>query len=147
MIRIGIHALELIGVGGLVALFAFIPLTKLGLGGALAILGAFFPNFHSEKNKSGTAQVKFLAFLFKMSGGLRFAVVTAGIIVLIGAVIDGHENYVKSPPSNGLLETKLRRDQLSREQWDALEAIFRKEPASDSKEANQPPLSNDTSKR
>jgi hypothetical protein len=110
MAKVLTYLLELGGVGGIVALLAFIPWTKLALGGVLAFLGAFFPNFGGTKvdRQGGYAQIKVLNILLKMSGGLRFGLVLAGLIVLVGAILDGHQGYVANQANTVPLAEQLK---------------------------------------
>jgi len=89
--------LELLGVGSIGGLLAFVTWTKITLGRALTFLGAFFPKLRSQKEppQKQVAQIKLWTFLVRMSGGLRLGVVVAGLILVIGAVIDGHRDYVE----------------------------------------------------
>jgi hypothetical protein len=91
------YLLELGGVGGIVSLIAFIPWTKFALGSALAVVGAFFPQLNASRNlEKGSAQITAWNMLIKLSGSLRFAVVIAGLLILIGAISDGHEGYLQN---------------------------------------------------
>jgi hypothetical protein len=56
----------------------------------------FFPisSPKAEPVAGGNAQIKVWNIFLKMSGSLRFAVVIAGLLVLVGAILDGHKGYV-----------------------------------------------------
>jgi hypothetical protein len=105
--------LELLGVAGLVSLLAYITWTKMALGAVLTLLGAFFPSLKDARQKlAGEGQVSWRGFLLKINGGIRFLVVIGGIILLIGAVLDGHEGYVKESrflAEKSAVEPELRR--------------------------------------
>jgi hypothetical protein len=90
------YILELLGVGGIVALIAFVSWTKLTLGGVLTVLGAYFPSLQPKTNNvaAGNTQIKVWNIFLKMSGTLRFGVVVAGLLVLVGAILDAHKGYV-----------------------------------------------------
>ena len=84
--------LEYVGVAGIIGLISFVSWTKLALGAVLTFLGAFFPKAGARKEslEGGNAQIKVLNIFLKMSGGLRFGVVLAGLIVLAGSLLDAH---------------------------------------------------------
>jgi hypothetical protein len=110
--------LELASLGGLIGLMAFITWTKMALGGVLAITGAFFPSpvAIDEKSNKGTTEIKAWNFLIKMTGGLRFGVVVAGLILLVGAVLDGHDGYVE--------HQRERRKELATANYDRIKRIL-----------------------
>lgn len=95
MSRIVIYLLELLGLIGIVGMLAFIPWTKMALGGALAAIGAFFPRLQEEKDRPGKLTLKHKAIQVMLNGGPRFALVSAGIVVLLGALLDGHDGLAK----------------------------------------------------
>jgi hypothetical protein len=113
------YLLEIWGLGAIMALMVYLPWTKLALGGVLTVLGAFFPDLRGRKNlQEGTAQVRFANVLLNVSGGLRYAVVIAGIVVLIGAVADGHQEALRrtgASPITDSLADFLKRKGLSEE--------------------------------
>ena len=101
MNRLLTHILELLGIGGLVWLLAFIPWTKMALGGALALLGAFFPTI-TEHSRTSVEQghITWSKLLIKFRGTVRFAVVVAGIVLIVGAVLDGYEGRERNSPGH-----------------------------------------------
>jgi hypothetical protein len=84
------YLLELLGVAGIVGLIAFIPWTKMALGAVLAFLGAFFPT-RNVAQAQGQGEVRWKQVIAKFSGGVRVGVVIAGMILLIGALLDGYQ--------------------------------------------------------
>jgi hypothetical protein len=115
MPRVLLYLLELIGVGGIIGLMAFIPWTKMALGGALAFLGAFFPSLKdARQSQSGDGQLTWRKVAVKFSGGVRFAVVMGGIVLLVGAVLEGHDGFTKVKEVGAKLEAEARTKRLQR---------------------------------
>jgi len=105
MMRVLQYVLEIGGLGAIIALMAYLPVTKLAVGGILTLVGAYFPDLRGRENlQKGTAQIRFANVLLKVSGGLRFAVVIAGIVVLIGAMADGHQEAVRRTGSSPITD-------------------------------------------
>jgi len=101
------QALEWLGLAGLAGLAAFIPWTKLGLGAAFTMLAAFFPNAQqsqrpavetSESETSGSNKMKSTRSVAR--DALRLGLVVVGITFIVGAVSDGHQNYVMDSKIN-----------------------------------------------
>lgn len=85
-----LYLLELLGVAGIVGLIAFIPWTKMALGATLSFLGAFFPTIKAA-NPQGEGEVSLKNFVARFSGGIRVGVVLGGVILIVGALLDGYE--------------------------------------------------------
>jgi hypothetical protein len=84
--------LELLGLGGVLAAVAYISWTKMTLGCAIALIGAFFPKTRSDGAKgSGELHTKGTRAVFK--GSLRVGLVLAGIVLLIGSLADSEDRY------------------------------------------------------
>lgn len=88
-----LYLMELVGVGGLLGLLGFITWTKMGLGAALSLLGAFFPELHVKNNEQGEGKIDAGKVSVVFRGGLRFVVVVAGLVLIVGSVLDGHEGF------------------------------------------------------
>lgn len=86
---LSIATLEFIGLGGLIAIFAYIPWTQMVLGAVLTMVGAFYPHSSADKAK-GQGHLNSARFSALFKGSLRAGVVIAGILLIIGAVVDGY---------------------------------------------------------
>lgn len=84
------YLLNLLGVSGIVGLIAFIPFSKMVLGVIVIFLGAFFP-IPNGQNNGGEIIIRLKKLILKFRGGIRLLVVTAGIILVVGAMADGCE--------------------------------------------------------
>ena len=93
MVRAVVYLCELVGVGGLIGLVAYISWTKMALGSALSLLGAFFPELHMKREGTGEGKIDAGNIKVVFRGGLRFVVVVAGLVLIVGAVLDGHEGF------------------------------------------------------
>jgi C-terminal processing protease CtpA/Prc len=63
------------------------------LGGFLSLLGAFFPCGKSFTKESGELKISVNKIKFYLKSGCRFAVVSCGILLIIGSVYDGFKSY------------------------------------------------------
>jgi hypothetical protein len=115
--------LELAGLGGLIALLAYVTWTKIVFGGVLALIGAFFPavRVHSKKTapdpETGNIRIGSRGFSVAARGTLRALVVLAGIVVITGAVLDGareERQNRKAANENPKPEIHLSRTELVR---------------------------------
>ena len=78
---------EVISAFGVLGVFAFVPLTMMATGAILTFLGVYYPRFgHVETKQDGKAELKAGIVGLKFSGGLRFAMVVAGLTLLVLAV-------------------------------------------------------------
>jgi hypothetical protein len=99
-------AMEYMGVIALVGLFVFVPITKMVLGAILTVVGAFFPTVQSANKKDeGKGKISLFKVAVTLSGGIRFAVIFAGVILLIGSILEGYKNYDKQ--KSELVEYKI----------------------------------------
>src|SRR5262245_28096722 len=72
---------------------AFGSWTKLTMGGLLTLAGAFFPTpGRWNKGADGSGTVKAGPVSVAIKGGVRFAVVVSGIVVLVSAAFEGIQN-------------------------------------------------------
>jgi len=111
------YLLELLGIGGLVGLLAYITWTKMALGSALSLLGAFFPELHAKESEQGEGTIDAGKVKVVFRGGLRFVVVISGLVLIVGAVLDGHEKY----------KEEKARDEISRlNNYDSILTDFEK---------------------
>jgi hypothetical protein len=99
-----IYFLELLGIAGITGLLAFIPWTKMALGAVLAFLGAFYPTLKVVPTK-GQGEIQWKQMIAKFSRGAGIAVVLAGIILHIGAILDGY--YNKEEHDKNLLKQRI----------------------------------------
>jgi hypothetical protein len=90
--RVGMYLLQLVGLVGILGLVSYISWTKMVLGAVLTIIGALFPQGTSDV-QSGQGTLKFAKASVVLKGSLRIGIVLGGIILLIGAVLDGYEGY------------------------------------------------------
>lgn len=102
---------ELVGLGGLVLVISYITWTKMLLGSVITLVGAFFPEMRSKEKQHGEGEINAGNFRVVFSGGLRFAVVIAGIILIIGSVVDGFQGAAKENITS-TYEQKLSADSM-----------------------------------
>ncbi len=114
MSKVIIYILELIGIGGLIGLMAYISWTKMALGASLSLLGAFFPELQAKEESPGQGTINAGKVKVVFRGGLRFVVVVSGMILIVGAVLDGHDSYKQKKVSVLLEKGQLEYDQLRR---------------------------------
>ncbi len=91
--KIIVYVLELIGLGGLLVFITFIKWTNVALGAILSIAGAFFPQIRGLRTDSGEGSTTFGGVSVVVRGGARFAVVVAGIVLIVGGIVQGFTNY------------------------------------------------------
>ena len=116
--RIVFYLLEMIGVVGIVGLLAFIPLTKVALGAALACIGAFFPTIRPVQ-VTGDGEVRVSRFRARFRGGVRIGVILGGLILLVGAVLTGVEERNKAAHKvSERYQDKLLNDPKYKTLWD-----------------------------
>jgi hypothetical protein len=85
--------------------------TKLTMGGLLTLAGAFFPTpGRWSKGADGSGTVKAGPISVAIKGGVRFAVVVGGIVVLLGAAFEGiqHPEFAKTAKKLQLDEPFVR---------------------------------------
>ena len=96
MKQILLYILELLGLLGILSIIAFISWTKMLLGAALTTIGAFFPQLKSRSSEKGEGRIESHNFKATLKGTLRFGVIFAGLVLVVGAVLDGHTGKQKS---------------------------------------------------
>jgi hypothetical protein len=112
-----------IDLAGLTDLADFIPWTTLILGVALIVLAVFVSNAKSQTLGLATAQSKtYDSGKTKSTGSaardlLRLGFLVAGIILLVGAIINGHQDYVRD-----LRSEQPRNEVRGTGRWKAKEA-------------------------
>src|SRR5262245_32322686 len=85
--------IELIPVLATAGYLGYISVPKMAVGALLTFLGAFYPSMKdARQSKEGTGQLSWKQITIKFSGGIRFLVVIAGMIVLVGATFEGYSN-------------------------------------------------------
>jgi hypothetical protein len=85
------YLIDLVSLTGFVGAIGFIPWTKMALGGALTVLGAFYPNRKEPRQpQEGSGHLEFFGVSISLKGGIRFAVVFAGILLVAGSVVEGY---------------------------------------------------------
>lgn len=90
MVQLWQLILEFVGLGGLVSLVAFVPWSKMTLGGVLALAGALFPHFgKKDEHDPGKGSVSTKFVRLTVNGGPRILLVFAGLILIAGSVLDG----------------------------------------------------------
>jgi membrane-associated protease RseP (regulator of RpoE activity) len=79
-----------IGLGFIMVFLKSMSWTKMTLGAFLSLIGAFFPkNDKDKKEEKGEAKISFSKLSFILKGSIRFAVVIAGIILIMGSIYEG----------------------------------------------------------
>lgn len=64
--------------------------SKILIGSSMSIIGALYPT--QETNKDNTSSVQISKFKIYFKGSLKFALIIAGIIIIISAAIDGFKD-------------------------------------------------------
>jgi hypothetical protein len=95
MKQIWLYILELLGLLGILSIIAFISWTKMLLGAALTAIWAFFPQLKSRSSEKGEGRIESHNFKATLKGTLRFGVIFAGLVLVVGAVLDGHTGLQK----------------------------------------------------
>ncbi len=103
--------LELLGLFGIVGILAFVSWTKMLLGALMTTIGAFFPNFRRGESDHGHGTISVWGMKAALRGSLRFGVVFGGIVLIIGAILDGHTGWKKAHEQ----EETQRRTELEEE--------------------------------
>ena len=80
--------LEFASLGGIVVMISLVSLAKMALGAVLTLAGAFFPSKQEDKS-AGQANIKFAKVTAAFKGSLRYGVIVGGVLLIIGAIIDG----------------------------------------------------------
>lgn len=89
-IKLLLYLSELGATGFFVLSFAFISWTKVALGAALVVVGAFFPHSTSDK-ASGSGAIKIAGIFITLRGSLRVGVVIAGLALIVDEGIEANE--------------------------------------------------------
>jgi hypothetical protein len=98
--------LKYVGLGIVMIFLKSVSWTKMTFGGLLALLGALFPKNQEEKNDEGEAKISSGKISIALKGGARFAVVIAGLVLIVGAVYDGVKGADKEGnPANDYIES------------------------------------------
>jgi hypothetical protein len=84
--------------------FSFLTWTKLTLGAGLAFLGAFFRNDWGKNANpdGGKATIKFGSINIGLNGGLRFAVIVVGLVIVTSSYADVWENVKHRFPGSAI---------------------------------------------
>jgi hypothetical protein len=96
--------LEWIGLGGVIAILAYIPWPKMVLGAVMTLLGAFYPQ-SSADNTKGEGSFKGASFTALFKGSLRAGVTLGGIVLIVGAIMDGYSG--KEAVKEAVIEKQL----------------------------------------
>lgn len=95
-----------IGLGFIMFVLKSVSWTKMTFGGLLALFGAFFPKNQEENNEKGEAKISSGKISIALKGGVRFAVVIAGLVLIVGAVYDGVKGAEKQAnPAHDYIES------------------------------------------
>jgi hypothetical protein len=110
--------LEFVGLGGIILMISLVSLTKMALGAILTIVGAFYPSNVDDKTP-GQANINIAKAKAAFKGSLRYGVILGGVILIMGAIVDGARDI-----SSGLHAT---RSNLSKDfsELDATEMLNR----------------------
>jgi hypothetical protein len=79
---------------------SFIPWTKMTLGAALTVIGAFFPT-KNQGNDRGEATITMFGSKITIRGAARFGVIVGGILLILGSIFDGYNGYTKNITNDG----------------------------------------------
>jgi hypothetical protein len=79
----------------ILAILSYLSWTKMTLGAALAVIGAFFPE-KGKKGADGSASIRLFGAVITIAGAARFAVTIGGIILIIGSVFDATKVVINS---------------------------------------------------
>jgi uridylate kinase len=90
-----IYFCELLGLGSLLLIIKFIPFSKSVMGVVLSLTGAFFPELNKGKKERGEGTIDAGKIKVILKGGVRFAVVMGGLVLIVGAVLEGYGDYQK----------------------------------------------------
>ena len=107
--------LAVVGLGGLVALLAFVPIKKAALGCILSAVGALFPqlNLAPPKAEKGSGSISLGNFLrMSLNGSPRVLLVLAGIVLIAGSILEAHELALLSQQHEQEVEAE-RREELT----------------------------------
>lgn len=83
---------EVLTVFGLISFLAYVPLTTLLLGIITAIVGAFLPSSITESTVGKATLSLGRTQKVSVAGTLRFAIVTVGMVIVVGALFQGASN-------------------------------------------------------
>ena len=101
------YLLELAAAGGLMYVFAFASLTKMAIGAALTIAGAFFPHSSADK-ATGMGTMKVAGLNITLRGSLRVGVLLAGLLVLSNEGISIKKNFEKYRDTANSAASKIK---------------------------------------
>jgi len=94
-----------LGLMGLLVFMKTISWSKMLMGSFLSIIGALYPVKKESNDDKGEAKIEIPKFKLFIKGSLRFALVIAGVILIIGSImsgVNGHKEY-KSTTKNGFI--------------------------------------------
>ena len=77
---------------GVIAFLAYVPVKTILLGIITALVGAFLPSTVTESQAGKVSFSLGANRKFTVGGTLRFAVVSIGLIVVVGAIFQGADN-------------------------------------------------------
>ncbi len=90
MSRNVMHFLEMLGLAGALWFVAAWNWTKILLGAFVALIGAFLPSSTTPRNEGpGETVINFPEKKFSIKGGIRFAVVIIGFVIVLSGIFDG----------------------------------------------------------
>lgn len=117
--RAALYMMELLGLIGMIGIMSYIAWTKMLLGAALSMVGAFFPRIQGhDATDRGSGKINMHKIAISMVGGVRVLVVIGGIILIVGAVLDGHTGYVEAKEKEAAQDVASR--QMTQQQMDAI---------------------------
>ena len=117
--RAALYMMERLGLIGMIGIMSYIAWTKMLLGAALSMVGAFFPRVHGhDATDRGSGKINMHKIAISMVGGVRVLVVIGGIILIVGAVLDGHTSYVEAKEKEAAQDVASR--QMTQQQMDEI---------------------------
>jgi hypothetical protein len=101
------------GIAAIAMVFPFVPWTKMTFGGCLVLMGAFFRLPSSRQHNGAGDQLReggnldITSNAAKFSGGVRFAVVCCGGLLLFSSLSDGVSGYQASKRQGPLTNSEF----------------------------------------
>lgn len=89
------YTLQWAGLTAVIGFIAFIPLPQATLGVVVTLLAVYYPTMKYPKGSVGTGEVSAWGLRATFRGGIKFALAIVGILLVVGAVLEGNEGKLK----------------------------------------------------